>query len=449
MRTRQRSDAKVKMSTATLKCTQCNIVINELLCFVQNKIDVLDEESLVRLVVTAFSTLEINAAKELLFASVTTTLRNVSRRKNKEQKDVEDIICALKNTEPDNTPIFVAWQLHKLPPVTFNSLDATKILKDILLLQTELKSVKESYATNDQLICLKSEIDNMRFASLVNIDNNVNNRRGAYLLDSGPTGILNFSNSSTTKTSTPEREATTSVEQPAKYVLLSQPQSSAGSASEKCTKVSFASCPVTMNNKLTQPDINTSCVQVSATIPAPVLMPTRDGHAPGTSGNRSAIGEQLSLPVFSTNERTSKSMAEILMQKDEWKPESPNEEWIKVQKRKHRNITEGITGKAKVISSDKFKPADLKIPLFISNVHKDTLEGDIVRFIFSKTKENVLLQKIKIKTKREYNAYKMIVSRNKLDLFLNDEIWPDGVTCRRFMPYKNPEQMRNLPKHNE
>lgn len=421
------------MSTATLKCTQCNIVINELLCFVQNKIDVLDEESLVRLVVTAFSTLEISAAKELLFASISTTLRNVSRRKNKEQKDVEDMICAMKNTEPDNTPIFVAWQLHKLPPVTFNSLDATKMLKDILLLQTEMKSIKESYATNDQLNCLRSEVDNMKFASLVNIENNVNNRRGAYLLDSGPTGILNFSNTSTTKTSTPERDAIASVEQQQqqqpKYVLLSQSQSD---GSGKCTKVCFAPCSVTA--KLAQPETNTLRMQASATVPAPILIPTT---MIDTSVNRSAMGQQLPAPVATTNEEnrrsctsdnTNKSMAETLMQKSDWKPEIPNQEWIEVQRRRHRNKTEGITGKAKVISSDRFKPADIKIPLFISNVHRDTLESDIVRFIFSKTQENVLLQKIQMKTKRDYNAYKMMVARHKLDLFLKDEVWPEGVT---------------------
>lgn len=73
-----------------------------------------------------------------------------------------------------------------------------------------------------------------------------------------------------------------------------------------------------------------------------------------------------------------------------------------------------------------------------------------MKYILSKTGENVLLQKIKMKTERDFNAYKMMVVRHKLDVFLNDEIWPIGVTCRRFMPYKNPEQQqyRNIPTSN-
>lgn len=429
------------MSTVTVKCTQCNIVINELLCFIQNKIDVLDEESLVRLCVTAFSSSEISVAKELLFATISTTLRNVSRRKDKEQKDVEDIICAFKNTEPDNTPIFVAWQIHKLPPVTFNSLDVTSVLKSIVALQSDMKCVKESYATMDQLNCLRAELDNMRYASLVNIDENVNTRRGAFLLDSGPTGILNFSNTPTTTGSTPERE-TMSAQQQAN-VLQSQPFSQLTSSTTRGSKVSFA----TGSAGTEQLRINSPRSQDKATT-APVAITTRSdrfsvGQLSATALVHNQVNEMSCASVINN-----KSMAEVVGQEGEWKSENHGQEWIEVQRRRYRNRTDGITGKAAVKPSDRFKPADIKIPLFISNVHKDTSEKDIVEFILSKTNEKVFLQKIKMKTMRDYNAYKMMVTRHKLDLFLNDEIWPDGVTCRHFMPYRNPEQMRNIPNHN-
>lgn len=99
-------------------------------------------------------------------------------------------------------------------------------------------------------------------------------------------------------------------------------------------------------------------------------------------------------------------------------------------------------------------PADLKIPLFVSNVHNDTLEKDIVDYIYTKTKENVQLQKIKMKTKRGYNAYtcKIMVTKHMLHVFLKDEFWPDGVTCRLFMPNKKREesgdQNRNIQVNN-
>ncbi|PZC73159.1 hypothetical protein B5X24_HaOG209951 [Helicoverpa armigera] len=147
------------MAAQVIKCTQCNIVINELLCFTQNKIDVMDEESLIRIIVSAFSGAEINEAKNLLFNSVSTTTRNISRRKNKEQKDIEDIICLFKSTDPDKTPIFVARELQKLPPVTFDHVDVTRLLKDIVLLQSEIRNIKETYATIDYVNELKTNGD--------------------------------------------------------------------------------------------------------------------------------------------------------------------------------------------------------------------------------------------------------------------------------------------------
>ncbi|XP_048488871.1 uncharacterized protein LOC119694884 [Plutella xylostella] len=55
------------MTTKVVKCTSCKIVINEVLAFVQNKVDVMDEESLVRLCTSSFEESVIEEAKSLLF----------------------------------------------------------------------------------------------------------------------------------------------------------------------------------------------------------------------------------------------------------------------------------------------------------------------------------------------------------------------------------------------
>lgn len=55
------------MSVASaLKCNNCNLVVNELLTFVQNKHEVMDSESVVRICTSAFSSEEIVTAKSLL-----------------------------------------------------------------------------------------------------------------------------------------------------------------------------------------------------------------------------------------------------------------------------------------------------------------------------------------------------------------------------------------------
>lgn len=69
------------MTSKVVKCNNCNIVICELLAFIQNKIDVMSEESIVRICTTSFSADEVELAKSLLFDSIKTTKRKISRKR--------------------------------------------------------------------------------------------------------------------------------------------------------------------------------------------------------------------------------------------------------------------------------------------------------------------------------------------------------------------------------
>lgn len=408
------------MASDIVKCITCNIVINELLCFIQNKINLMDDKSLVKLAVSAFARSEISAAKDLLFASISTTIQNVSRRVDKEQKEVEDIIRVFKNIEPDNTPTFVAKELHKLPALSFEHVDVSRVLKDIILLQSEVKTIKESYITIDDLKDIKSEIQNMRYASLISGDQsfrNINKKRGGYVLeDSGPFGILNVSPTRTAN-STPDGGK------------LNTQKRNNGRRSRSNT-----------------PPPSTAQGNNIAIAPSMRAMTSETPSDESEPSNRSMTAQQVSASASHTVANTrgdpaenNRSFKEVLLYENETKPEEGNNHtWKLVEKRKkYRYRRESVRGKATINPCDKFKPADIKMSLFVSNVHKDTSEGDIIDYIFSKTKETVLLQKIKTKTERSYNCYKITVSRHKISLFLNDELWPNGITCRRFMPYRN------------
>lgn len=187
----------VAMDTKIIKCTTCNIVICELLAFIQNKMDVMDEEGLVRLCVTAFSEEEIEKSKKLLFSSVSTQQRKITRKKSgKSQRNIFDMIALFKQTDPEHVPIFVAKDLHKLPPVTFDHIDATRTLKDILAIQNEIRIMKDTFVTNKQLSDIRNELQNLKQTSIVNnFDLNINRRRGggsgidSFCFDSGPVGL--------------------------------------------------------------------------------------------------------------------------------------------------------------------------------------------------------------------------------------------------------------------
>lgn len=395
------------METIIIKCTQCNIVINELLCFIQNKIDVMDEESIISLSASSFTISEISVAKELLFKSLSPVPRDVSKRRKKVQKDLENIICAFKNTEPDQTPIFVARELRKLPAITFDHVDVSTLLKDIVTLRHEVKHIKEAYATVEQLNCIKSEVDCMKYASLIDNEQfgniNINKRRGGYLLengcDSGPIGILDLPSTHQPNSTRLEQE--------------------------------------NMEGKNDQRSL--SLVQQQNTSRVPVSTERLDRFTLETVEQISADATHTEVnEVDETLNEKNKSFAEIVQYENKSKDKINKGKWTLVEnKKKQQNRTESVRGKAIVNHDDRFKQADLKISLFVSNVHKDTPEKDIMEYIQSKTKEKVILQKIRTKTEKGYNSYKVTVPKNKSSLFISEELWPDGVTCRHFMPYRN------------
>lgn len=115
------------------------------------------------------------------------------KKEGKSQRDIEDIICLFKDTDPDKTPIFVSRDLNKLTPVTFDHIDVSKLRNDCNMRQFE-----ENCVTKEMYNSLKKEVDNLMSASVVNnFDCFVNTKRGALLFDdstcdSGPMGLSHF-----------------------------------------------------------------------------------------------------------------------------------------------------------------------------------------------------------------------------------------------------------------
>lgn len=96
----------------------------------------------------------------------------------------------------------------------------------------------------------------------------------------------------------------------------------------------------------------------------------------------------------------------------------------------------GKMGNSVIDAGEKFKPADRKVPIFITNVHKDTTDVDIENYIFRKSAISVKLEKINLRKQTDYNAYKFFVSQSDVHMFLNSEMWPNGIIFRRFVHFR-------------
>lgn len=171
--------------SVTLKCSSCNIVIDELLAYVQNKISLCDEESLVRLCAATFSGDEIEKSKSLLFESLPVDKRKPVRKgQGKVNRALSDIISVFKS-HPDLMPVFVARNLERLPPITFDHVDVSDVLKKLVILQEEVRNIKDSYASLEQLEIMRRDLQNINsnVSSMSNSEDvnfRVNTRRGAY-----------------------------------------------------------------------------------------------------------------------------------------------------------------------------------------------------------------------------------------------------------------------------
>ena len=129
------------------------VVINELLCFYINQMDVLPRSILNRIILDNFNDEDILSAKDTLHSHVSTTLkrRRIKRQgADKAKHKVDDISKILDEVDPDAIPIYVARDLGTLPTIDFNHVDMSTLSREITTSKSKL------YDTLNYLIKLLS-----------------------------------------------------------------------------------------------------------------------------------------------------------------------------------------------------------------------------------------------------------------------------------------------------
>ncbi|XP_075977946.1 uncharacterized protein LOC142977751 [Anticarsia gemmatalis] len=412
------------MASKLLKCSSCNIVINEILAFVSNKIDVMNEESISQICVSAFSDEDIHSAKILLCESLPTEKRKkIRKRDGKKIREIDDIICMLRESDPEILPVFVARDLHKLPPVLFDHVDVTRILKDLTRMQQEMNQIKEQYVTKDDLDTVKSDLENLKKASIVNnfgsTPRNVNVKRGGFLLldshddyCSGPRGLTYVGAEHDTPCTEPSE-----VRADTNYRDIAQTFSKSEGVQKNCGETNVMG---ETSSRLTA--VGGSSEPMTHTQSAAIVATSEVGHTAVSSVNDDVRDKN-------------KSLADIVRD-GEWKMPKEDKEWTLVQRRRLQNRFVAKRGKAVLNPEASFKAAVTSIPIYIYNIAKGVPECDILSYIASKTDVTVHLEKMHMKTPKSYDAYKVLVPKHKLETFLNDEFWPEGVAYRRFVDFK-------------
>lgn len=117
---------------------------DELLNFLMIKMKTLSQDDVVLLTVNHFGSEWIENSRKILFELCPhTTQRFVAHKRH--QKDTNNAKCCLKvlSEACESIPRFVSHHLDELPPVTFNSLDVSRLLGKIDRLGRDISTMKQ------------------------------------------------------------------------------------------------------------------------------------------------------------------------------------------------------------------------------------------------------------------------------------------------------------------
>ncbi|KAI5635060.1 hypothetical protein NE865_12178 [Phthorimaea operculella] len=376
------------------------VVVDELLAFVQNKLDVMDVVSLEQICLTSYSdvdiytaTVHLNETAEPKHVRLTTRNKEGSGKKN-----IRDIFRVFQNEDPDDVPTYVARDLNKLPPVTFDHVDVTTLLKDIVLLKSDMKDLKQKWETAEQVSAeLRRELSPLReqnAASATPPAACVNMQRGvAVQHETAPV-------SDSTRPATQEQPDTLRVSDPA--------------ADRK------------RDNNMPPP---------SPPRPEPALHPDSAPFVPGKQKDvppqktrRPRRKRQPTPPVTLKGKQTTSTAAnennaasKAIVDEDGFIMVEPR----KRQLRRNRNKRGTVTAASTTLKADnKTTPEDILQKMVKVNQEPARIPAGLTLGI----------RQLESKIKTNFRSFVLTVPRKYMWGFMQTDVWPQGVVFRRYRP---------------
>ena len=129
-------------------------VINELLCFIQNKMDSMPRDILVKLCLDFYSEDKVTEAKRIAFELIQPPNLRYRRRRgqNKSREDLNEMVQILLQEQPDRKTVFVANDLSQIPPVSMKNFDILKLVSDIEVVKQSVQMLTNSQSDTNTLL---------------------------------------------------------------------------------------------------------------------------------------------------------------------------------------------------------------------------------------------------------------------------------------------------------
>lgn len=441
-------------------CSKCKeqtkIIINELCAFIVNKSDTLPENAIVQICSSAYNLDEIEDGRRVLFSHLAPHKKILRKKEGSEQKSILEMIKLVKEFEP-NLPIFVAKNLNKLPPVSFDHIDVTTFLKDMTLLRKEIADVKVKqlddnlHQPSPGIEALKCEIEGMKI-----ILQELQSRK---CFVEPP--LLPHIDKDTS------RQHNDGFAQPVTSSLPSEvqePGAQCPATTGSVTVSPVAVVPVTVcpadanpdtggNSELKHDRKNQNKEEAVAQDPG-TQCPAATGSV--TTKNKNKKRSKVSTtPRQPTSPRTTMNMTYVSLpttvkpvsfadkvktayhERPAQQQHSGDEQWTLVRGKNRKRIT-NRRGTGEPLPQFNFRAAERMMSLYLSRVCPESKTSDISGFIKYKTGLDVKATKLNAydNEDNEFNAFKVRVPVANVDTFLNrqgDRFWPKDIVFRRFL----------------
>ncbi|XP_063634591.1 uncharacterized protein LOC134805213 [Cydia splendana] len=367
------------------QCSGCKVIINELLTFLSNKVDVLPETAISEICLTAYTSEEIEESRCIALKLLAPQKKFMRRKEGSEQKSIHDMVKMIKEFEPDSLPIFVARDLNKIPPVSFNYIDSTSFLKEIAILRSDVAAIKAEKNTKSGGSCSSSEIEGLKS----------------------------------------EVEEVKSIVKALKKKDSCACECKQQKTAQQNASQSFAA--VTQKR-------GTSKQLTGQLPPAPGTIRKQSAPHSLSQNNNSPITNQLPdavqmhVPLYKDIINTTSSLEaheRFSSQRD-----IMNDSFITVERKKRKKIYSNLTGTAQ--GSSKLQLADLTSFVYVSRLNKSTTVDNIMDYVKDKGEECFKIDLLTQRHDTDFCSFKLSVPRRKLDTFLSKEFWPEGVKFRLF-----------------
>ena len=152
-------------------------ICNGLLCFIQNKMDIVPQSMVIKTAVDFYSDHEVKTAKDLLFDtcanSANPPMRNTGRTgSGKNEKHLTDTYALIGRIPTDKLSVFTAANLPRLPALDLECFDLSTLSQQVKEMRIGVKT--ESDLNNllvefpvlkaqiNELLIMKSDIDKMK-----------------------------------------------------------------------------------------------------------------------------------------------------------------------------------------------------------------------------------------------------------------------------------------------